>query len=89
MIMEKLQGRIETDRKVIWSWWSTRCLTGGAVFAAIAFAISLSSAGMQFIGVFGLRLTLLVCFVIFVCAFIGRICKQAPSQGDDQGQSGP
>jgi regulator of sirC expression with transglutaminase-like and TPR domain len=73
---DKIRARLVDDYRVAMKWRSTQIATGGAVFAAIAFALSLSSAGMQFLGVFGLRASLALCAVIFVCALIGRIWRQ-------------
>jgi hypothetical protein len=83
-ILDKLRQRLETDYGVFSKWYSARIVTGGALFAAIAFALSLSSAGMQFLGVFGIRAALAICLIIFVCAFIGRIWKQGPPSSDGE-----
>ena len=75
-IIDRINSRLVYDWRTAGKWYSTRILGGGALFAAVAFALSLSSSGMQFIGVFGLRGALALCVVIFVCALIGRVWRQ-------------
>jgi len=76
IIVQNIRGRLVADYKLASKWLSVRFVTGGALFSAVAFAISLSSAGMQFLGVFGVRITLAIVVIIFVCALIGRIWRQ-------------
>lgn len=78
-LIDRLRDRLVYDYRMAGKWWSTRIVTGGALFAAFAFALSMSSAGMQFMGVFGIRIALLICAMIFVGAFIGRIWRQQPA----------
>lgn len=91
IMVQQLRGRLVSDCKLASKWWSTRFMVGGALLSALAFAISLSSAGMQFLGVFGLRGALGLSAIIFVCAFIGRILRQDPIHGptdDESDQAG-
>ena len=77
-LLSAIERRMVDDWRNVMKWRSAQFVTGGAVFSAFAFALSLSSAGMQFIGVAGMRLAILICVVIFVSAFIGRVWKQKP-----------
>jgi hypothetical protein len=88
-IADKIRSLLVDDYRMAMKWWSTRFVIGGALFAAFAFALSLSSAGIQFIGVFGVRASLALCAVIFVCALIGRIWRQQKlHEPDDTDEAG-
>jgi len=86
-LITMLEARLVSDWRNVMKWRSAQFVTGGAVFSAFAFALSLSSAGMQFIGVAGMRLAILICVVIFICAFIGRVWKQKPKDSEQDDNS--
>lgn len=88
MIIQWLHDRLVSDWKNVLKWKSAQASGVGVLFAAIAFAVSLSSAGMQFMGAFGIRGALGICLLIFVCAFIGRMWYQPKLHDpDDKGDS--
>lgn len=83
-----LRNRLVSDWRNVMKWKSAQASAVGTLFAAAAFSISLSSAGMQFLGAFGIRGALGVCLLIFVCAFIGRMWYQPRLHDpDDKGDS--
>ena len=77
-VIDAIEGRLVHDWRNVMRWHSAQAISAGAALSAIAFALSLSSAGMQFMGAFGVRGALGLCLLIFVCAFVGRVWKQVP-----------
>ena len=75
-LIADIESRLVCDWRNVMKWKSAQAISVGAAFSALAFSLSMSSAGMQFIGVFGIRIALAICLVIFISAFIGRVWSQ-------------
>lgn len=75
-MLVKILSYLVDDIRSAHRWWSVRFLSGGALLSAFAFALSLSSAGMQFLDIMGVRGVVLICGAIFIAALLGRIIKQ-------------
>lgn len=77
-LAEHIRARLVDDWRHAKHWASIWWTGAGVILSAFAFALSLSAAGMQFLAVFGVHGALLICLLIFLGAFIGRLWKQRP-----------
>ena len=75
-MLAKILSYLVDDIRQAHRWWSVRFLSGGALLSAFAYALSLSTAGMQFLELVGVRGVVIICGAIFIAALLGRIMKQ-------------